>query len=603
MFKGRGAGAGAGPSTAGLFSAAPGSPIAQALAACRRHFVFAVVFSALVNLLYLAPTLYMMQVYDRVVATGGITTLVFISAVVVFALGTLSLLDKIRTRLLVRAGLRLDRILAGEVLSRLFARPAGAQGSARVSQAMREFDVFRQALTGPAALAVFDAPWTPIYLFFTFLLHPLLGVLTLFGGVGLFLLAVANERATKSKLQKAQEAAAGAYMAQETATANGDVVRALGMRRAMVARQLTERGKATQLQAEAQFAGGGYSGMIKFLRLVLQSLALGVGAWLAVERQISAGAIIAASVLLSRALQPIEQIVGAWGGIVAARAAFATVKELLDEESPDAERTKLPDPKGALRVEGAVVRAPTGAVVLKGISFAVKPGEFLGIVGPSGGGKTTLARVIAGAVRPDQGAVRIDGADYKDWNQDRLSRFIGYLPQDSALFAGTVRDNISRFEGWTGADREAVDEKVVAAAKVAGAHELILQLPKGYDTPLGLGGRGLSAGQMQRVALARALYGDPTLVILDEPNAFLDAEGEGALMQALAALKQRGASIVVIAHRTGVLSQADSLLVVANGAIDLHGPKDEVIAKLGQREAARKPPSVATIVRSAGGPA
>ena len=557
----------------------PGSTLAEAFAACRRHFAYALGFSALTNILYLAPTLYMMQVYDRVVATNGLTTLFFITFAVTFALATLSLLDKIRLRLLVRAGIRLDKLLAGELLSRVFARPPG-QASARVGQAMREFDQFRQAMTGPAALALFDAPWTPVYLLFTFILHPALGALTLAGGVILFLLAVANERATKSKLQKAQEAAASAYLAQETAASNGDVVRALGMRRAMVERQLVDRGKATALQAEAQMSGGTYQGWIKFVRLLLQSLALGCGAWLAVERQISSGAIIASSVLLSRALQPIEQLVGAWSGIVQARAAFATVRDLLAEEGPDAHRTQLPKPKGALKVEGAYVRAPTGAVVLKGVNFAVKPGQFLGVVGPSGGGKTTLARVIAGALRPDAGSVRVDGADLKDWDQDRLARWVGYLPQDSALFAGSIRDNISRFEHWTGADKETVDAKVVAAAQSAGAHDLILRLPQGYDTVLGVGGRGLSAGQMQRVALARALYGEPTLVILDEPNAFLDAEGEAALMKALTELKARGASIVVIAHRTGVLSQADHLLVLADGAVDLYGPRDEVIAKL-----------------------
>lgn len=574
------------------------APLARAFAACRRHFAYALGFSALTNILYLAPTLYMMQVYDRVVATNGLTTLAFITMAVTAALATLTLLDKIRARLLVRAGIRLDKLLAGELLSRLLARPPG-HASARVGQAMREFDQFRQAMTGPAALALFDAPWTPVYLFFTFILHPALGALTLGGGVILFLLAIANERATKAKLQKAQEAAAGAYLAQETAASNGDVVRALGMRRAMVERQLVDRGKATALQAEAQMAGGMYQGWIKFVRLLLQSLALGLGAWLAVERQISSGAIIASSVLLSRALQPIEQLVGAWSPIVQARAAFTTIKELLAEEGPDAQRTQLPRPKGALKVESAFVRSPTGAVVLRGLSFGVKPGQFLGIVGPSGGGKTTLARLIAGAVRPDSGAVRVDGADLRDWDQDRLARWVGYLPQDSALFAGSIRDNISRFEHWTGAVREVVDEKVVQAAQAAGAHELILRLPQGYDTVLGVGGRGLSAGQMQRVALARALYGEPSLVILDEPNAFLDAEGEAALMKALGELKERGAAIIVIAHRTGVLSNADHLLVLAEGAVDLYGPRDEVIAKLGERERARKP--VASIVRSAGG--
>lgn len=562
------------------------APLKEALRACRRHLAFAFGFSALVNLLYLAPTLYMMQVYDRVIPTGGILTLVFVTVVIVFALATLAALDYIRSRLLVRAGLRLDRLLAGQVLTRLTAQLKAGPGSLRVSQAMREFDSFRQVMTGPGALALFDAPWTPIYLIFTFLLHPLLGVLTLAGGIALLLLAIANERSNKQRLQQAGEAAAAAYVAQEAVSANAETVRALGMRRALVARQLIERHRATELQAEAQFVGGRYQGAIKFLRLVLQSLALGLGAYLAVERQISAGAVIAASVLLSRALQPIEQVVGAWSGIVSARHAFTTLVELFDRYPEEPERTLLPPPKGLVQVEGVTNRMPGGdAYVLRNVTFAVQPGETVGVVGPSGAGKTTLARVLAGALAPDYGVVRLDSADLRDWDAERLGRHVGYLPQDSGLFAGSVRDNISRFERWNGGDAEEIDPRVIAAAEMAGAHELILRLPEGYDTVLGAGGRGLSAGQAQRIALARALYRDPAVLVLDEPNSHLDADGEAALLRALKGLKERGATVVIIAHRTGVLATADKLAVMRDGSIEMFGPREEVVARLSQPDA------------------
>lgn len=562
----------------------PGSePLAEALRACRWHIAFAAGFSALVNVLYLAPTLYMMQVYDRVVPTGGLLTLAFVTVVVVFALATLAGLDHIRSRLLIRAGLRLDRLLAGKVLERVI---ASKEGGARVAQAMREFDQVRAALGGQGALALCDAPWTPIYLLFCFMLHPALGALTLVGAMVLLGLAVLNERATKPRLQKASQASAAAYAAQETVASQAEVVRALGMRRALIARQLKERHAATEAQADAQFTGGGYSGSIKFLRLVLQSLSLGLGAWLAVNGEISAGAIIAASVLLSRAVQPIEQLVGAWAAIVQARTSWRTLLELFGRTADhDQARTALPAPRGQLQLESVSVRAPGGdRALLKHVTFTLPAGKALGVVGPSGAGKTTLARIIAGAAPPDAGTVRLDGADYAAWDSERLAAHVGYLPQDSALFAGTVKENISRFAAAAGADPAEVDARAVAAAQAAGAHELILRLPQGYDTPLGPAGRGLSAGQAQRVALARALYGDPALVVLDEPNSHLDMEGEAALTRAIRDVTARGGTVVIIAHRTGVLASVDLLLVLRDGSVDGFGPRDEIAARLQPRQ-------------------
>ena len=562
-----------------LLPSKPGTePLAEALKACRTHFVWAAVFSALVNLLYLTPTLYMMQVYDRVVPTGGVTTLVLITAVAVFALAALAGLDWLRGRLMLRAGLRLDRMLAGKVLARV----VDLQAKSPNTQALREFDNVRGAISGQGMLAIFDAPWTPIYLLACFLLHPAIGMLTLVGAIVLFTLAWLNERDTRPRLTKAIHSQNAAYSAQESVASQAEVVRALGMRQSSIARQVEQRRQATAAQADAQLAGGHYSGAIKFLRLVLQSGALGLAAFLAVKGDISPGSIIASSVLLSRAVAPIELLVGVWPSLVQAKASWKTLTDLFaGTAGVERERTTLPDPKGRLQIEGVSVRFPdTEAPQLRGVTFALKPGETLGVVGASGSGKTTLARVIAGALKPQAGAVRLDGAEYEAREGDDLARWIGYLPQSPSLFAGSIKDNISRFSTAAGRDQETADRGAVKAAMAAGAHELILRLPQGYDTVLGPSGQGLSAGQAQRVALARALYDDPVLLVLDEPNSNLDQEGEAALMQAILGAAARGASVVIIAHRAGVLARVDRLLMMRDGVVQLEGPREEVLEKM-----------------------
>lgn len=553
-------------------------PLAEALKACRTHLVWAAAFSALVNLLYLTPTIYMLQVYDRVVPTGGITTLLWITAVAVFALATLATLDWVRTRILIRAGLRLDRQLADRILARMIDMPGKASGA----QALREFDAVRTAVSGQGVLALFDAPWTPIYLLACFLLHPFIGVLTLVGAILLVVLAVMNERDARPRLKQAHDAQVDAYSAQQAVAEQAEVVRALGMRRAGIARQVRQRQAAADRQADAQFTGGRYTGAIKFLRLLLQSLSLGGAAWLAVEGQLSPGAIIAASVLLTRAVAPIELLVGAWPSLVAARAGWKTLTDLF-EGTADADRpvTALPAPRGRLALEGVAVRLPgTEQPQVRGVTLQLEPGETLGVVGPSGSGKTTLARAMAGALKPTVGTVRLDGAEYEAREGDDLARFIGYLPQVPSLFAGTIKDNVSRFAAATGTPQSEVDRLAVAAAQAAGAHEMILRLPEGYDTVLGPYGAGLSAGQAQRVALARALYGDPVLLVLDEPNSNLDQDGEAALMTAVRDAAARGAAVVIVAHRAGVLAGVDRLLMLNGGTVVAEGPREQVLARM-----------------------
>lgn len=561
------------------FVASPTEIIASALRACRRHFIAVAAFSALLNLLFLVPMLYMLQVYDRVIPTRGSLTLLFLTLVLVFGLATLALLDFVRSRLLVRASIRLDRQLAGVLLDTSLAR-RDRTFDAVARQSMREFDTLRQALSGPAIVALCDAPWSPIYVLVCFVIHPLIGGLVLAGAALLAIIALRNNASTRGPLQSASEAAARAYASQEQVLAGAENVRALGMRRAMVRRHLAERNAMLEMQSGASFAGSGYVTMSKFLRLVLQSLALGLGAWLAIGNSISAGAVFAASFLAGRSLQPIEQLLGSWRTVVQARTAYEKLNDLLDARETDTAMTQLPPPEGRLEVEQlSVANAAGDGAILANISFQISPGEVVAVVGPSGAGKSTLLRMLAGAGRPDRGIIRVDHANVLDWDPERLASYIGFLPQDVCLFAGTVKENIARFEDRNAADAD-VDAKAVAAAKACFAHELILQFPNGYDATLGWGGRGLSAGQAQRVGLARALYGDPPIILLDEPNAHLDAAGEGQLVETLLALKARKAAVLVVAHRMGVLAAVDKILVLREGRLEAFGSRDEIIARL-----------------------
>ncbi len=565
---------------------ASGGPLREALALCGAHLRFAILFSAIVNLAYLAPTLYMLQVYDRVVPSGSRPTLLFLTAALAATLFLLTYLDRMRSRLLLAAGVRLNEAFSGRIFRRALAG-AGAGQPLRLNQMMRDFDTIRAAISGPAALAVFDTPWIPIYIITCFLVHPLIGAIALGGAIVLGGLAFLNERATHDLDRQAARAAAAGAFGQEAVSASPDVIRSLGMSSSFEAQFENARAQTVTPQLNTARSTGRIAGLIRFTRLLLQSIALGAGAWLAIDKQVSAGAIFASSMLAARALSPIDLVVANWRTLSAAVTSYDSVKDYLVKEDAHPV-TELPRPRSRLTVADVSVAAG-GRALLDRASLEAVAGQVVGVIGPSGAGKTTLLQVIANARACDAGEVRLDGARLGDWDGDRLGRFIGYVPQDAALFAGSIKDNISRFDRWRGVDQAVIDQEAIAAAKEAEIHELILTLPQGYDTQLGPRGRGLSAGQQQRVALARALYGGPMLYVLDEPNSNVDAEGEGALMRLLARLKAQGAIVVMAVHRASLVGAVDLIAQLRGGRLERFGPRDAVLAAL--QAPARQPPA------------
>lgn len=548
----------------------------SALSACKDIAVWAVVFSAGLNLLYLAPSLFMLQVYDRVLTTGGMSTLGLLGLVLTFALIVLALLDMMRNRLAARLGLRLNRLLASAIIELESSPPAGPQDINR-GQAARDFDAFRHAVMSPAAMACLDAPWTFVFVAACFLIHPLIGILTLAGGIVLLLIAFRHEHALAPAVAEGLDLSTRYYAAQEADRSASEATRALGMRPALAERQLKRREAAVLSQARASFTQAAYGSLSRFWRLLLQSLVLGAGAYLAVQQLISPGALIAGSILASRGLAPLDQIVGGWRQLVQARLSYRRLTELIDKAPPQPQRTVLPAPRGALSFEHVSVRFHGGVrPAVHSLTFAIEAGEMLAVVGHSGAGKSTLARLAVGSMAPDVGFVRLDGASLLDWDSDALGRHIGYVPQDLSLVVGTVAENIRRFEPGS----PDTDARTIAAAREAGAHDLILQLPKAYDTELGQRGRGLSLGQAQRIALARALYGDPALIVLDEPNSHLDVDGEAALIAALTAAKARGATILAIVHRPSIVAIADRVMILRSGSVEMIGPRDEIGRRL-----------------------
>lgn len=549
------------------------------LSGTRRHLWLVAIFSAAINLLYLAPSLYMLQVYDRVLVSSGLLTLFLLSTIALVALLLLAFLDAMRARVVARLAVQLDGKLARRVTLLNFR--ARAKGEAGDQSAIRDLDNLRQGLSTPGVIALMDVPWTPLFLIACFAVHVAVGLLATLGAALIFAVAVLNERASRSSMEAVTRSAPGFYGGIESDLRMADVTRALGMEERLIDRRMGARDDLVRAQTDAAFVSAHYSATARLLRLVLQSATLGLGAYLAVIQQISAGAIIAGTVLAARAFAPIEQVVGSWRQTRQTWSAYQSLRKLLGNDSVAAPRTRLPAARGHIDVENVIARHPGAArPALAGVSFWTTPGVIVGIVGPSGAGKSTLSRVLASAMTPLSGAVRLDKARYDDWPPEDLANAIGYLPQSIDLLPGTIAQNISRFEAKAGGADDAVSEKVVAAAKAAGAHELILRLPQAYETPVGGERGGLSYGQMQRLGIARALYGDPAVIVLDEPNAHLDDEGEGQLVEALTKARARSATVFVVAHRTRLLGIADYLLVLKDGGVLEYGPRDRVMAKL-----------------------
>ncbi|MBM7488770.1 PrtD family type I secretion system ABC transporter [Bradyrhizobium canariense] len=525
-----------------------------------------------INLLYLAGPLYMLQVYDRVIASASEITLLMLTIALLMALLALAGLDAVRARVLTRASIRLDQTIAARVMTAIIHRSAGA-GGAR-SQLLRDFDTFRQFVTGMGIHAIFDLPWAPIYIAVIFVLHPFLGAFALGCSILLILMALFNEWRVKLPLTEAGEAASRSYSFTEMSLRNTEVVRAMGMTEGLLRRWARDRTRMLERQVSASDRAATMQSIIRFLRLAMQSMILGLGAYLVIERLATVGAMFAASILLGRALQPVEQIVGSWRNLVSARGAFLRIRELLKADPQREVGLTLPRPQGRLSVEGLSYVPPFGSKpILRGVSFAIEPGEVLGIIGPSGAGKSTLSRHLVGVLAPSAGAVRLDGADVSSWIKTSLGQHIGYLPQDIELFADTVAVNISRFQ-------EGEDREVILAARMADVHEMILRLPDGYDTQVGEGGAILSGGYRQRIGLARAIFANPSLLVLDEPSSNLDAEGDAALADCILQLKKRGTTVVIISHRPATIGVADKILVLREGVVEMFGPRAEILARL-----------------------
>ena len=560
--------------------------LAAALRDVRHYFGFAGLFSAAVNLLMLTPIIYMLQVYDRVVSSGSVPTLTMLTIIMVCLLLALGGFEWVRSMVMIGASNRLEQRLRQRVSEATFNRALLSGGMTTSAQPMNDLSQLRQYLTGPSLFAFFDAPWVPIYLIVMYLFHPWFALCGVFAVIVMLALALANEKTTSRKLQDANSLNSSVNNQLTGSLRNAEVIAAMGMGNDIRARQEDGSERILDLQTTASRQAGVFTSMSKSFRLVMQSLTLGLGALLALQQEISPGMMIAGSLLLGRALAPIDLLVATWRGFSVARAQYNRLGELLEQLPPRPQPMSLPDPRGQLSVEGLFVLPPASQTfVVRNANFDLAPGEALGIVGPSASGKSSLARAILGVWPSARGAVRLDGAEIFTWDRDQLGRHLGYLPQDIELFDGSIADNICRF-GQQDSDA------IVAAARLAGVHDLILELPQGYNTMIGGSGGVLSGGQRQRIGLARAVYGNPCLIVLDEPNSNLDDQGEKELVEALERIKQQGSTIIVISHRTMVLQSMDKMLVLKEGAPLNYGPRSQVLAAL-MKPAAKLPQSAA----------
>ena len=549
----------------------------RAALAAQRSVLWSVgAFSAVINLLMLAPAVYMLQVYDRVLSSGNGLTLLMLTLLVVGLYTLMAALEWLRGLLVIRLGDGLDQTLGERVYEAGFEhRLAG--GPLPPGQALGDLNQVRQFLTGSAIFAFFDAPWAPLFLLVLFLFHPWLGMFATFAGIVLFSLAIANEKATKGLLAEANSEHIKAQELANSNLRNAEVLHAMGMLPGIMGRWAEKHHQFLAKQSQASDRAGALTNASKVLRLLFQSMILGLGAYLVLQAEMTPGMMIAGSIIMGRALAPIDQMIGSWKGFVSARGAYGRLNELLTQIPQENRRMSLPTPKGNLAVE-TVAAAPPGVrmATIRGINFELPKGEHVGIIGPSAAGKSTLARVLLGIWPAQVGSVRLDGAEITQFNRDELGPHIGYLPQDIELFDGSISENIARFG-------EVDSQQVVKAAQKAGVHEMILELPNGYDTHISSTSGALSGGQRQRIGLARALYGQPVFIVLDEPNSNLDDAGERALSHTIAQLKEEGVTLLVISHRTSVLKNMDKLLVMKEGQVNAFGPRDQVLAQFAKK--------------------
>jgi PrtD family type I secretion system ABC transporter len=552
----------------------PQTPLNHAVSAARSALIPAGIFSLFINMLALVSPLYMLQVYDRVLSSRNLMTLLFLTIIAVFLYLVYGSLEGLRSRVLVRGGARFENVLRTPLFETTFAAMLGRKSGTVEAQPFRDADMVREFVTGSAMLAFFDLPWVPLFIAASFLLHPIFGWLAIGSGILTLIFTIINEYSTTKLLHRATQASISAHADVSATLRNSEVMRAMGMTPGLKDRWAERRDEQIVWQAVASDRGSALMAGLKSFRQIVQVLILGVGGYLVLEGELSAGGIVAASIIVGRALAPIELAVSQWKVFQGARGAWGRLQDLFRQIPQNQLRMPLPAPKGDIRVEQIVAAAPGERTpILRGVSFQIEKGDALAVIGPSAAGKSSLIRVLLGVWPAHAGTVRFDGFEVNHWNPNDLGPHIGYLPQDVELFAGTVAQNIARF-------REAEHGDVISAAELAGVHEMVQHMPNGYDTQIGEGGHALSGGQRQRVGLARALFGKPAIVVLDEPNANLDSTGESALVAAIRYLKQAGSTVIFVTHKTNMLTLADKVLLMEQGAVRLYGERDEVFAKI-----------------------